>query len=198
MIKITSLPYCGTLKANGEINSKYTGDYETHNNNTTIDSIGYKVIYLKEENKYMTWFNIYGLVFVTVILIPNIVFAATHKDGFENKYQNKTVEFFEQIGRFSCFGFMFLSPPVICQGFWFDGAKMAYIIVGMVLVMLYCLGWVVFWRENSVRKALALSILPSVLFFESGVLILHIPLIILSVIFAFCHITISYKNVVQS
>ena len=57
-------------------------------------------------NKYL---NYSGLIFVIVILIPNIVFAITCKDGFENRYQNKLVESLEQIGRFGCFFSMFLT-----------------------------------------------------------------------------------------
>ena len=45
-------------------------------------------------NKY---FNLCGLTFVIVILIPNIVFSITCKDGFVNHYQNKLVETLEQI-----------------------------------------------------------------------------------------------------
>ena len=42
----------------------------------------------------MKWFDPAGLAFVVILLIPNIIFAATHKDGFENKYRNKAVERF--------------------------------------------------------------------------------------------------------
>jgi len=142
----------------------------------------------------MSWFNFIGLIFVAVILIPNIIFAAKNKDGFQNFYQNKFVEIFEQIGRFGCFITMFFTPPFLNLGFKINGAKTAYIITGAVLVALYCLGWIVFGKENSVRKSLALSIIPSVLFFESGLLSLNFPLIILPLIFAPCHIIISYKN----
>lgn len=142
----------------------------------------------------MSWFNFIGLIFVAVILIPNIIFAAKNKDGFQNFYQNKFVKIFEQIGRFGCFITMFFTPPFLNLGFKINGAKTAYIITGAVLVALYCLGWIVFGRENSVRKSLALSIIPSVLFLESGLLSLNFPLIILSLIFAPCHIIISYKN----
>ena len=31
----------------------------------------------------MEWFNYYGLIFVAVIMIPNVIFAATNKDGFK-------------------------------------------------------------------------------------------------------------------
>lgn len=142
----------------------------------------------------MSWFNFIGLIFVAVILIPNIIFAAKNKDGFQNFYHNKFVEVFEQIGRFGCFITMFFTPPFLNLGFKINGAKTAYIITGAVLVALYCLGWIVFGKENSVRKSLALSIIPSVLFLESGLLSLNFSLIILSLIFAPCHIIISYKN----
>ncbi len=142
----------------------------------------------------MSWFNFIGLIFVAVILIPNIIFAAKNKDGFQNFYHNKFVEIFEQIGRFGCFITMFLTPPFLNLGFKTNGAKTAYIITGAVLVALYCLGWIVFGKENSIRKSLALSIIPSLLFIESGLLSLNFPLIILSLIFAPCHIIISYKN----
>ncbi len=56
-------------------------------------------------NKYL---NYWGLIFVILILIPNIVFAITCKDGFENRYQNKLVESLEQIGRVGCFSACFL------------------------------------------------------------------------------------------
>lgn len=35
----------------------------------------------------MKWFNFYGLMFIAVIMIPNIIFAMKHKDGFVNKYK---------------------------------------------------------------------------------------------------------------
>ena len=50
------------------------------------------------EQMITKWFNFYGLIFMILILLPNIVFAATHKDGFENLYRNKFVEVAEQIG----------------------------------------------------------------------------------------------------
>lgn len=144
-------------------------------------------------NKYV---NFWGLVFVVIILIPNIVFAMTCKDGFENRYQNKLVETLEQIGRFGCFFSMFIMIPYMNKGYWFQQGKMVYLILGFLLVSLYCLGWIVFWKENSVRKSLYLSIVPSLLFLESGVLSGNILLLIFAVIFAPCHILISYWNAV--
>ena len=145
----------------------------------------------------MEWFNLTGLIFVVVLLIPNIIYAATNKDGFADKFHNKLVETGEQIGRFGCFVLMFIQLPFVTLGYIYDGAQTLYLILGIVLLLLYCGGWIVFREGNSVAKALTLSILPSVLFLESGILTLNISLIVLSVVFAICHITISYKNTAE-
>lgn len=144
-------------------------------------------------NKYV---NFWGLIFVVIILIPNIVFAISCKDGFENRYQNKLVETLEQIGRFGCFFSMFIVAPYMNKGYWFQQGKAIYLILGFLLVGLYCLGWIVFWKENSIRKSLYLSMIPSLLFLESGVVSGNILLLIFAVIFAPCHILISYWNAV--
>ena len=142
----------------------------------------------------MSWFNGYGTVFVILLLLPNLIFAVSHRDGFENRYQNKKVEYAEQIGRFGSFVFMIFCPPLIRIGWWFRGAKTAYLIIGSVLVGLYLFGWVLFRKEDSVRKSLMLSILPSLLFLESGILTGNFPLILFSALFASGHIILSYQN----
>ena len=142
----------------------------------------------------MDWFNLTGLIFVVVLLIPNIIYAVTNNDGFADNYHNKFIETGEQIGRFGCFILMFIQFPFVTLGYIYDGAQTLYFIFRVALLVLYCGGWIVFRKGNSVAKALTLSVLPSVLFFESGILTLNIPLIVLSVVFAICHITISYKN----
>ena len=142
-------------------------------------------------NKY---FNIYGLIFVIIILFPNIIFAYSCKDGFENHYENKLVEIMEQIGRFGCFISMFLVIPFLNKGFWFKSGKIIYVALGIVLVTLYCIGWIIFWKEDSIRKSLYLSIVPSLLFIESGIIIGNFQLFVFAIIFAPCHILISYMN----
>lgn len=142
----------------------------------------------------MEWFNLTGLIFVVVLLIPNIIYAVTNKGGFADNYHNKFIEAGEQIGRFGCFILMFIQLPFVTLGYIYDGAQTLYLILGIVLLALYCGGWIVFHKGNCMAKALTLSILPSVLFLESGILTLNIPLIVLSVVFAIYHITISCKN----
>ena len=142
----------------------------------------------------MEWLNVFGLVMVAVIMIPNILFAMKCKDGFVNKWNNKSVETVEQIGRFGCFGFMIINIPGTWFGWWSDEAFAVYLVVDAVLVTLYCVIWVVCFRKSSIFRALALSIIPSVLFLFSGIMSRSILLTIAAVLFAPSHILISYQN----
>lgn len=142
----------------------------------------------------MEWLNVFGLVMVAVIMIPNILFTMKCKDGFVNKWNNKSVETVEQIGRFGCFGFMIITIPGTWFGWWSDEAFAVYLVVDAVLVTLYCVIWAVCFRKSSVFRALALSIIPSVLFLFSGIMSRSILLTIAAVLFAPSHILISYQN----
>lgn len=143
----------------------------------------------------MNWLNICGLIFIIFIMIPNIIYAIKCKNGFANKWQNKIVELLEQIGRFGCFGFMIINIPGTWFGWWSDEAFAVYLVTNAVLVMAYCVIWIACFRKNTVFRALALSVLPSIIFLFSGIMSRSVPLIISAMIFAPCHILISYKNV---
>ena len=82
----------------------------------------------------MEYINIFGVLVIVLIMVPNIIYAVTHKDGFENIWNNKLVEGIEQIGRYGCFGFMIINIP----GTWFGwGSDKAY--ANTVLYNLDCL-----------------------------------------------------------
>lgn len=144
----------------------------------------------------MKLFNLYGLIIMISIMLPNIIFSYKNKGEFNNKYKNKIIEFFEQIGRYGIFCFMIINIPFLTKGYWFDHAEQVYIIVNSMLTIFYCLLWIVFWNKNNVAKALLLSVIPSIIFIFSGIVLLNIPLIILSILFAVCHIKISYRNAI--
>lgn len=143
----------------------------------------------------MEWFNAFGLAFIAVIMIPNIIFAVNCKEGFENRWKNKAIEIIEQIGRFGCFCFMIFNVQGTWFGWWSDEAFAIYLIVDSLLIVLYCIIWVICWKKNNVFRALALSIIPAVVFMFSAVMSRSILLIIASMLFAPTHIMISYKNV---
>ena len=138
----------------------------------------------------MEWINPFGLVFMAIILVPNIVFAIRCKDDFANKWENKAIERIEQIGRFGCFGFMIVNIPGTCFGWWSDEAFALYLIADTLLVLLYCLIWILCFKKNSLFRALALSIIPSILFLFSGIMSRSVLLILSAALFcpkSHCH-----------
>lgn len=142
----------------------------------------------------MKWVNLYGLAFVVVILVPNIIFAFKCKDGFENLWKNKIVEILEQIGRFSCFLFMIVDIPGTCIGWQSSKTMAVYLAVNAVLAAIYCIIWAVCFRKSSIFRALALSSIPSAIFLFSGLMCRSVLLTAAALIFAPSHIILSYKN----
>ena len=120
----------------------------------------------------MGWFNYYGLIIMLIIMVPNVIYAATHK--------NAAGEIF--------------NIPYTYFNFWFNYALTIYLAVNGALCAMYLIFWAVCWKNNGKVKALALSIIPSCIFVFSGVVLANIPLIVFAVIFAANHILISYKN----
>ena len=132
---------------------------------------------------------------MSLIMIPNIIFAIKNKNNIQNQYQNKLVEVMEQIGRYGCMIFMIFNIPFTYFNFWFDFALIVYLSVNGTLCFVYIVFWMICWNKNNLFKALSLSIVPSVIFLFSGILLASIPLIVFSVLFSISHILISYKNV---
>lgn len=163
----------------------------------------------------MEWINVFGLVFVAVMMIPNILYfigeyareagrkSVIHKSGSGegsahgaplcSAWQSRAVECVEQLGRFGCILFMSLNLPGTWFGWWSDEAFAIYLIVDAALVLLYIAIWAICFRKPSLFRALVLSILPSILFLFSGIMSRSIPLIASSLLFAPSHILISYK-----
>lgn len=142
----------------------------------------------------MEYVNIFGIAFVAIIMIPNIIFAVKNKEGFNNKWKSRFAEITEQIGRLGCFAFMIINIPGTWFGWWSEEGFALYLIVDSLLVIAYCVIWCICFNKNSLFRALSLSIIPSVLFMFSGIMSRSVLLVIASLLFAPSHIMISYKN----
>jgi len=138
--------------------------------------------------------NVFGLVFVVILMIPNILFFIRCREDFKNSFRNKRLELLEQVGRFGCFGFMVFNVPGTFFGWWSDEAFAVYLIVDTILTALYCAAWIVCRGKSNVLRALLLSVIPSVLFLFSAVMSRSVLLGLAAVMFAPSHIFISYKN----
>lgn len=141
----------------------------------------------------MDWLNVYGLFIMAIIMLPNIIFAIKI-NHFENRYQNKGIETIEQIGRFGSMAFMIFNVPLFEYGYWFDYANICLIAFNGVLVLLYYFVWILHFRHATINTAMALAIIPTIIFLSSGFIRMQALLIIMAILFGIGHITITYHN----
>lgn len=126
-------------------------------------------------------------------MIPNIIYGIK-KPAPDNKNISKPIVILENIGRYSCMFFIVFNIPYSWFNFFLNNGLTIYIVVNSLLVVSYEVSFIIYWNKNGLAKALVLSIIPSLIFLFSGIMVLSIPLICASILFAICHIYISVKN----
>ena len=142
----------------------------------------------------MGWFNWIGLLFVVVLLIPNLIYGIKTRGNPPLLYHNRALESLEQIGRFGCMAAMVFHLPYVCLGFPSDLWLVLYASVGSALLLAYALFWIIFAKRDSVAKAILLSALPSALFLVAGTLSVNFLLLGFALLFAPTHILISLRS----
>lgn len=137
------------------------------------------------------WINICGIIIVILMLIPNIIYAYKNKN-IENKYNNKTINIIEQIGRY--LSIILIIFPIGISGFKSVLYMLIYSIGNSILLLLYIIIWIHYFKNKTLLKSIFLALLPTIIFFISGVTLNHVGLIMSSIIFGFSHILITYEN----
>ncbi|MBO4864846.1 MAG: hypothetical protein J5517_10815 [Eubacterium sp.] len=150
---------------------------------------GPTVLFLSE----IGWLNIFGLIIVVLLLIPNIIYALKEKNG-ENKCTNKFMNILEQIGRYGSMFLMVFNIGLAEFGFWSVGAFIVYLFGNILLMTSYWLIWVLYFRKKTRWKQMALALIPTGIFLLSGITMLHVLLIIFAVTFGIGHIYVTSKN----
>ena len=113
------------------------------------------------------WINIFGAAIVILIMIPNIIYAVKHKQTEAEKELPPYLSICEQIGRYGC-------------------------ITTVILLLGYYLFWVKYARNKTLTTAMALAVIPTILFWLSGVLLKHWALVAFAILFGLSHCKITY------
>ncbi|MGN1421423.1 MAG: hypothetical protein ACI4XC_07925 [Eubacterium sp.] len=139
------------------------------------------------------WINIFGGIIIVLMLIPNIIFAVKCKEKQTNK-AGKAVTIIEQIGRYGCMVLMII--PLFVGEFGFSPLEFmfVYIIGNALLLIMYYIFWALYFKNKTMGKALALAIIPTLIFIVSAASVKHWALIVTAVIFGVSHIYITYIN----
>ena len=143
--------------------------------------------------KQMGWLNLTGLIFVVLLLIPNIVYAIRFR-GEENQCKIRSLNVLEQIGRYCSMFLMVFDIGIAGFGFSSLVAFFAYLFGNSILLLLYWITWLIFMNRQEFWSRMTLAILPTLLFLLSGITLGHILLIISALIFGVGHIGVTLKN----
>ncbi len=143
------------------------------------------------------WINIFGAVFVILMLIPNIVYAIKNK-GEKNLCKNRVMNITEQIGRYACIVLMWFPLLVWKFGFASVFEMILYTARNFALLFSYWIIFAVYMGRKSPGLALALAIIPACVFLLSGILLRHFLLVGFAILFAVGHIYVTKKNSEQT
>lgn len=141
----------------------------------------------------VSWLNVFGLIFVILLLIPNIIYAVKYRD-VENLCKNKAMNVLEQIGRYGSMFLMVFNIGIAEFGFASTNALLIYFLGSILLMLTYWIMWIIFFVNPSMWNRMALAIIPALLFLLSGCTLGHILLIITAIVFGIGHIYVTYIN----
>lgn len=139
------------------------------------------------------WINVLGMVIVAIMLIPNLIYAARERHT-EIKYHNKILEIIEQAGRYLSIVFLILPIGMSSFGFRTVAHMVVSLMANALLLFLYVILWIFYFRKKTLRTALPLAIIPTLIFLISGITLSHWVLVLSSVVFGFSHIYITCRN----
>ena len=139
-------------------------------------------------------FNYFGIIFIIVLLLPNIYASIFKKELFVNKFDDRLLIKLENIGRYLCMILMVINIQDLYGGFKSVEAFVAYLGINIILLGLYYITWFIFYKFNNIYKNMILGIIPSLMFIISGILQNNLLLIISGIVFAYAHLRIIWKN----
>jgi hypothetical protein len=150
-------------------------------------------VFIAGELGNTSWLNIFGLIIVALILIPNIIYAIAVK-GQKNKCKNMFMNILEQVGRYACMLLMIFNVGIAEFGFSNVALFLAYLFGNAVLLVAYWVVWILYFKKPSFGKQIALAVIPTAIFLLCGVTMGHWLLVVFAVVFGVAHVYVTCKN----
>ena len=141
----------------------------------------------------LRWINIFGLLIVIVMLLPNIIYAVKFR-GMENKCNNKVMNIIEQFGRYASIFLTIFSIDLDKIGFPSPVAFIIYFAGSIILLIAYWIIWILYFKKMSLWKSIALAIIPTAIFLLSGITLRHYLLVISAIFFGIGYVYVIYQN----
>ena len=142
----------------------------------------------------MRWINVFNSIIVVLLLAPNIIFAFKNRDARSIPKSPGAAGIAEQIGRYGSIFFMVSGIGVPELGFRSMEDFAAWLFCVSVLVLLYWLFWIFYFKRRGLFNAIALAVIPSAVFLMTGLFLSHWALVLFAAVFCVSHIYVVYGN----
>ena len=113
--------------------------------------------------------NFCGLLFAVILLLPHIIFAKTHKYNLID-IDNRAMLYIERIGKYGSLLLMALNIGVLEEGFTSPLMKQFWFIFTAVMLCVYILLWLLFFRKTNKLISTLITVTFAVIVIISGLL----------------------------
>ncbi len=145
----------------------------------------------------LRWLNVFGIITIILLLIPNIVYAIRCKKK-EKDPPARFMDVLEQIGRYGCMFLMVFNAGLTEFGFPSLAAFLICMAGDLLLLIAYWIIWILYFKKQTHPGQMALAVIPVCLFLLNGITMRHYLLIIFAVIFGIAHIYVTGRKRVDA
>lgn len=139
--------------------------------------------------------NLYGLVLLVVLMIPNIVYLQKNKTPNIKIKEKPTAEIIEQMSRYGCIIFTLINTGLYEYGFVSQTSIIIWIIVSAVLATAYYVLWFLFFKfGEKLYTAVPMAVIPGFMFVFSGIMMRRWVMVFFSAVFWAAHTYVTYQK----
>jgi len=139
------------------------------------------------------WINIFGFVFVVLLLLPNILYSFKFR-GRKNRCRNKFLSVLTRAG--GCISLLLMVFNVGIAEFSFSsvGVFLLYGVGNTFMILVYWIVWMLYFRSPEFWNTMLLAIIPAGIFLLSGITLGYVLLIISGTVYGIARICVTYQN----
>lgn len=141
----------------------------------------------------MKWSNLAPALLLIALLLPNLLYARLRGFG-EDRCPGRLIHGLEQVGRYGVMVCLVFDFGFVDSGFSSRHSFAVWAAVTAALVLLYWSFWGLYAYRVTVVRAMALAVIPILLFFYTGICTRDWATVLFAVPFAIGHSVISWKN----
>lgn len=139
------------------------------------------------------WINFVNLCIVALMMVPNLIYARRNP-GEKNHCPDPRMNLLEKAGRYGCVALMFF--PLGIWEFGFSGKIMliAYLVGNILLLGGYGWFWCLYFQKKTMKRAMALTLIPVGIFLLCGITLNHGLLLWAAAAFGIGHSFVTWIN----